>query len=90
MIELRWTVLEGTNTKAPVLQFRVVGAVDASGAFCPGAPGLWQDVPFAVVPPVPGPPSHFQHFPRCSTKLREAGLTYPRTCEHCGLGPCRA
>lgn len=43
MIELRW---------APNLQFRTLVAVDASGAFCPGPPGKWQDVPEG---PVAGP-----------------------------------
>ena len=37
-------------------QRRTVVAVDASGAFCPGDPGEWQEVPFVAVPPEPGKP----------------------------------
>lgn len=53
MIELRWTTLEGTNTEQPKLQWRIAVAVDASGAFCPGIFGEWQDVPRVVVPRKP-------------------------------------
>lgn len=53
MVELRWTVPAGTSTKPPKLQWRLLVAVDASGAFCPGLPGEWRDVPFAVVPVQP-------------------------------------
>ena len=50
MIELRWTTPAGTTTRPPVLQFRMLLAVDASGAFCSGPPGEWKDVPISVVP----------------------------------------
>lgn len=86
MIELRWTTPEGTTTKQPTLQWRMSVAVDASGAFCPGAPGAWQDVPTLVVPKLPGG----RDFARCTEKLRAQGVAYPRTCAECGLGPCRA
>lgn len=26
---------------------------------------------------------------RCTQDLRKAGVVYPRTCEECGLGPCK-
>lgn len=26
---------------------------------------------------------------QCSHELREAGMSYPRTCAVCGLGPCQ-
>jgi hypothetical protein len=26
---------------------------------------------------------------KCQQNRRNAGLVYPRTCENCGLGPCR-
>jgi hypothetical protein len=29
-------------------------------------------------------------FPRCTYRLRAQGKAYPRTCQECGLGPCRA
>lgn len=48
MIELRWLIPAETTTKPPRLQFREVVAVDASGAFCPGLPGEWTDVPMVV------------------------------------------
>lgn len=50
MIEIRWATPAGTTTKPPVLQFRMMLAVDASGAFCPGPAGEWKDVPISVVP----------------------------------------
>lgn len=50
MIEFRWAVPDGTTTEQPRLQWRIAVAVDASGAFCPGLPGAWQDVPRVVVP----------------------------------------
>ena len=53
MIELRWAVSPETTTQPPKLQWRMSVAVDASGAFCPGEPGEWQDVPTVVVPVVP-------------------------------------
>lgn len=28
-------------------------------------------------------------YPRCTHKLREQGVAYPRTCAECGLGPCK-
>jgi len=54
MIELRLVVPETTTTKPPALQFRLAVAVDASGAFCPGPAGEWQDVPRVVLPPTEG------------------------------------
>ena len=54
MIELRLVIWEGTLTKPPTLQFRIAVAVDASGAFCPGPAGEWQDVPRVVLPPTEG------------------------------------
>lgn len=27
---------------------------------------------------------------RCQARLQAAGASYPRTCQECGLGPCRA
>jgi hypothetical protein len=50
MIELRWKIQEGVEYARPILQYRTIVAVDASGAFCPGRPGEWLDVPRAVVP----------------------------------------
>lgn len=51
MIELRWVIPAGTTTKPYVLQYRVSVAVDASGAFCPGPPQEWKEVPIWVLPP---------------------------------------
>ena len=31
-----------------------------------------------------------QKYPRCTHTLRAAGGYYPRSCEECGLGPCKA
>ena len=55
MVELRWTVPEGTTTRPPVLQWRLLVAVDASGAFSPCPAGDWRDVPTEVVPPLRAP-----------------------------------
>ena len=55
MIEFRWAVPDSTTTRPATLQFRLLVACDASGAFCPGPPGEWHDVPFAVVPAVQPP-----------------------------------
>ena len=50
MIELRWTLPDGTTTDRPRLQYRLAIAVDANGAFCPNPPGAWKDVPTVIVP----------------------------------------
>jgi hypothetical protein len=42
----------------------------------------------AALAPVPEPAVNA--FPRCTHKLRAQGKAYPRTCEECKLGPCRA
>jgi hypothetical protein len=31
-----------------------------------------------------------QKYPRCTNTLRAAGEYYPRSCEECGLGPCKS
>ena len=54
MIELRWTVQDKTPHARPQLQWRMLVVVDASGAFCPGPPGEWHDVPKVTVPYEPG------------------------------------
>ncbi len=52
MIELRWSVQEGTGVEKPKLQMRVLlGYMDASGALnLAGAEwSEWKDVPTVVV-----------------------------------------
>ena len=29
-------------------------------------------------------------YPRCTKRLQAQGVAYPRTCQECGLGPCKA
>lgn len=83
MIELRWAVPEHATTERPVLQWRFLVSVNASGSFCPGPAGEWQIVPTVVIPTPP--------YPRCTKTLQAQGVAYnPRTCAVCGLGPCRA
>lgn len=55
MIELRWVSPDGERPGA-ALQWRLLVAVDASGAICPGPPGEWLDVPFVAVPTDPNKP----------------------------------
>jgi hypothetical protein len=87
MFELRWTTPEGMITKRPVLQFRTLLAIDASGAFCPGAPSEWKDVPIAVVPREPAA----LVCPRCGAdRTKEAcpqgyGASLDRRCPMSGL-----
>jgi hypothetical protein len=43
MIEMRWR--DAGDGSPRILQYRLAVTVDASGAFCPGPPGEWIDVP---------------------------------------------
>lgn len=51
MVELRWTVPEGTTTERPRLQYRVRPTVIMFGA--PSGWSEWMDVPMVVVPLIP-------------------------------------
>ena len=48
MVELRYAVPAETTTKAPRLQYRILGV-------WPAAPSDWLDVPWVVVPEAPQP-----------------------------------
>ena len=54
MIELRW--FSEAEHEPPVLQYRLLVAVDASGAFCPGPIGEWMHVRAVIEPPQGGEP----------------------------------
>lgn len=54
MIELRWTVPDGTTAERPRLQYRQCGQ-------WPAAWGEWQDVPTVVVPNEPKPAPTVAH-----------------------------
>lgn len=47
----------------------------------------WRELPEWPGANPPGAPPLAEA--KCSDALRAAGLAYPRTCEVCGLGPCR-